>query len=151
MFKIDDYSFHEGLIYQTHHYLVCIIDYLIYSLFSFDGLYILEIILLSVITLLFYRLNRIMTKNKFLTYMLLFFQLIALSPFVSLRAQMYSYIIFLIEILMIEQYLNTSKKDYIILLSLLPLLLINLHGGVIYFYFIIIFAYLLNYLRIHFK
>lgn len=151
MFKIDDYSFHEGLVYQTHHYLVCIIDYIIYSLFSFDGLYVLMVLLLSLITLLFYQFNKMMMKNKFLMYILLFFQIIAISPFVSLRAQMYSYIIFMLEILLIEKYLNNNKKDYLILLSIIPLLLINLHSGVIYFYFIIMATYLLNHFKINYK
>lgn len=148
MFAIDDYSFHVGLVYQTHHYLVCIIDYLVYDLFSLEGLYYLEVLLLSIVALLFYFLNKTLLKNKFLIYVLLFFQLIALSPFVSLRAQMYNYIIFMLEIFVIEKYLNTSKKQYAVILGLLPLVLINLHSGVIYFYFIIIFTYLMNFFKI---
>lgn len=144
MFHIDDYSFHTGLIYQTHHYLVCIISYLVYHFFSLKGLYFLEVILLSIIGVLFYEINKTMIKNKFLIYLLLFFEIMALYPFVSLRAQMYSYIIFMIEILFIEKFLNTNRKKDAIVLALLPLLLINLHSGVIYFYFIIIFTYLMN-------
>jgi len=144
MFHIDNYTFHTGLIYQTHHYLVCIIDYLIYNIFSLKGLYYLEIFLTSIIGLMFYLLNRTLIKNKFLTYILLFFQIISLSSFISLRAQMYSYIIFMIEILIIEKYLNKNRRKYIVLLTLLPLLLVNLHSGVIYFYFIIFFTYFAN-------
>jgi hypothetical protein len=150
MFRIDDYSFHANLVYQTHHFLVCIIDYIVYHLFSFQGLYILENILLSIIFLLFYLINKDKLKNKFLMIMLTFFPILALYSFVSLRAQMYSYIILLLELLTIEKYLNNNKKKHLIILTLLPLLLINLHSGVIYFYFIIMGTYLLNFFKMHF-
>jgi hypothetical protein len=150
MFRIDDYSFHANLVYQTHHYLVCIIDYIVYHLFSFQGLYVLEVILLSAIFLLIYLFNKDKLKNKFLMIMLTFFPILALYSFVSLRAQMYSYIILLLELLMIEKYLNNNKKKYLITLTLLPLLLINFHSGVIYFYFIIMGTYLLNFFKMHF-
>jgi hypothetical protein len=149
MFRIDDYSFHSNLIYQTHHYLVCIIDYIVYSLFSFNGLYILEIILLSIIFLIIYSINKTILKNNFLMLILTFLSIVALSSFISLRAQMYSYIFLLLEILMIEKYLNNNKKDYLIVLLIIPILLINFHSGVIYLYFIIMFTYLLN--RFHFS
>ncbi len=149
MFKIDDYSIHDGLVYQTHHYLVCIINYLVYNLFSFNGLYILEIILGLIIAYLFHSISKNMIKSKFISYGIIFLQMISLSSFISLRAQMYSYIIFLIEILFIEKYLNNNRRKYLALISLLPLILINFHSGVIYFYFIIIATYLLNGLNIN--
>jgi hypothetical protein len=149
MFKIDDYSIHDGLVYQTHHYLVCIISYIVYNLFSFNGLYILEIILGLIIAYLFYLISKDMIKNKFISYGIIFFQMIALSSFISLRAQMYSYIIFLLEILFIEKYLNNNRRKYLVIITLLPLILINFHSGVIYFYFIIMATYLLNGLNIN--
>lgn len=150
MFHIDDYSIHTNLVYQTHHYLVCLLDYIIYHLFSFPGIYILEILLTSLITLLMYKIGKETIKNKFLNYVILFFFLIALSPFISLRAQMYSYIVFLLEILFIEKYLNHNNKRDLAVLALLPLILINFHSGVIYFYFIIMGTYLLNAIKCHF-
>lgn len=150
MFRLDDYSIHEGLKYQTHHYLVSIISYLVYDLFSYEGLYMLELLLVSIIAFLFYLLNKTFMKDKLLIYLFLFIELFALLPFISLRAQMYSYIIFMIEILFIERYLNTNKPSYLIGLTLLPFLLINLHSGVIYFYYIIIGTYLLNIININY-
>jgi hypothetical protein len=63
---------------------------------------------------------------------------------------MYSYILLLLEILMLEKYLNNNKKDYLIILAIIPLLLINFHSGVIYMYFIIMGTYLLNRFKIHY-
>jgi hypothetical protein len=144
MFTIDPYSIHAGLQYQTHHYLICILFYLITSIFSLKGLYFLEIILYGVIAFLFYKLNRKMIQNKFIAYIFLIFELIAFYPFVSVRAWMFSSIIFLIELLCIQNYLSTNKKGYAIALATLPLLLINIHSGVIAVYFIILLTYMAN-------
>ena len=62
---------------------------------------------------------------------------------------MYSYILFLIEIICIEKFLNTKNFKYITVVSILPLFIINLHAGTIFFYFIIIGVYLLSYIRVN--
>ena len=67
---------------------------------------------------------------------------------ISIRAQMYSYIFFLLELIFIEKFLRSKQYKYLIPLSILPLFIINFHAGTIYFYFIIIFVYLLNYIKI---
>ena len=70
-------------------------------------------------------------------------------PFISVRAQMYSYILFLVEIICIEKFLSTKKFRYLALLSVLPLFIINFHAGTIFFYFIIIGVYLLGYIKVN--
>lgn len=148
MFSIDDYSIHTGLVYQTHHYIVSIIDYLAFNLASYNGLYILELLLTSIIAALLYLTNRTLLKSKFLAYILVFVQLFMLTPFISVRAQMFSYIIFILEILFMQKFIKTNKLKYAIFLGVLPLFLINFHSGVIYFYFIVLAVFICNLLRI---
>ncbi|MCX8074417.1 MAG: hypothetical protein N2749_02380 [Clostridia bacterium] len=149
-YGIDNYSIHEGLTYQTHHFLSSIITYIVFNFSQYLGLYLLEIILVLIIATLLYFANRNFVKSKVLSYIFVFVQLFALSPFISIRAQMYSYIIFILEILLVKKYLDTGKRGHAILLGLLPLILINIHSGVIYYYFIILFVYMLNLLKIKF-
>lgn len=150
MFTIDNYSIHEGLIYQTHHYFVCVIEYIIYHVLGFNGLHLLEVVLAVIIAGLFYKNNKYFIKSKFLAYCFLFVELLLMQNFIAVRAQMFSYIVFLIEILCINKFLDTNKKKYFITLCILPLILANFHSGVIFFYFIIILVYMLNILRIKF-
>ncbi len=147
--KIDTYSIHEGLVYQTHHFMVCIISFIVYSYTSFTGLHVLEIFLTCIIATLFYIANRQFVKSKWLSYFWVYIEIIIMSPFISLRAQMYSYILFLLEIIFIEKFLNTSKKKYAIFLTLIPMFIANFHSGVIYLYYIIILLYMFNYSNIN--
>lgn len=152
--EIDNFSIHENLSYHAQHLIVNLIIYNIHSTFNFFGLYIFEIILTCIIAALFYLLNCKFTKNKGLSYVLVYLELLMFSPFISLRAQMFSTIIFLIEILLINKLLygKLSKKgsNYIIvILTLLPILLINLHSGVVAFYYIILGVYLTNLLKVN--
>lgn len=147
----DTFSIHDNLNYVSHHFLVNIITYFVYHIFGFQGLYVLELLLASVLTLLLYLLNRNFIKSKKISYLLLFLELFMLAPFISVRAQMYSYLLFALEILCIEKFLRGKKFGYLAILSLIPLLLINLHAGTIFFYFIILFVYLLNYISVKFR
>lgn len=155
IYEIDNFSVHENLSYQTHHLIANLMIYNIHKMFSFTGLYIFEIILTCLIAVLFYQINKHFTKNKSLSYILVFLEIFMFSPFISLRAQMFSTIVFLLEILLLNKYLyvNTTKKINILILtilSLLPILLINLHSGVIFFYYIIMGVYLFNFSKINF-
>lgn len=144
----DDHSIHENLEYTPQHFLVNIITYFIYNLSGFLGLYIWCIILTCILAILLYIANRLFVNNKIISYMFVFIELFILINFISIRAQMYTYIFFLLELIFIEKFLRSKKITYLILLSLLPLAIINFHAGTIYFYFIIIFVYLLNYINI---
>lgn len=144
----DTFSIHENLEYTPQHFMVNIITYLIYNSAGFLGLYIWCIILTCILALLLYTANKLFIKNKLISYLFVFAQLTLLFNFISIRAQMYSYIFFLLELIFIENFLRKKKYKYLILLSILPLFIINFHAGTIYFYFIIIFVYLLNYTKI---
>ena len=145
---IDEYSIHENLEYTPQHFMVNIITYLIYNFSGFFGLYIWCIILTCILAFLFYVANKLFVKNKLISYLFVFAELSILTPFISIRAQMYSYIFFLLELIFIEKFLRSKQYKYLIPLSILPLFIINFHAGTIYFYFIIIFVYLLNYIKI---
>ncbi len=51
---IDHYSWHKGLSYTSPHWLFDIVNYLIYNVAGFDGLYIFVCILASATMLIFY-------------------------------------------------------------------------------------------------
>jgi len=154
IFTVDNFSVHSDLMYQTHHLFENVIIYKIYNTFNYIGLHVFEIILTCIIAMLFYLVNNQFTKNKKISYVMVFLEMIMFSIFISLRAQMFSSIIFLIEILLINKYLyhTLSKKinnTILIILTLMPILLINFHGGVIFFYYIIIAVYLTNLSKIN--
>ena len=97
----DDFSIHENLKYVSHHFLVNIITFLVYNTFGFVGLYILEILLTLIIAFLFFTANKIFLKSTKLAYFAIFIEMLFMLPFISVRAQMYSYILFLVEIIVL--------------------------------------------------
>jgi hypothetical protein len=146
---IDEYSIHPNLTYQTHHYLVNIFLYFINNIYGFKGLYILQLIITSIVVFLFYTLNKRFLKSN-LAYIFTFVEISIFSYFISVRAQVFSSILFLIELLIINILLYDKISKYkrnllLIILILLPMLIINVHAGVIFFYYIILGCYLVNF------
>ncbi len=145
---VDNFSIHENLEYISHHFMVNIITYFVHLYYDFTGLYILEILLTILLGYLLYTLNKKFVKCKKIAYAFVFIELAMLNGFISIRAQMYSYILFALELILIENFLKKKKIINLIILTIIPFLIINFHAGVIYFYYILIGVYLINYIPI---
>lgn len=150
IWQIDDFSIHDGLYYIAHHFLTDILIYIVYIIGNFTGLYILEIVLAMLLAYCIYLLNYQITKNKFFSLLIIAVQMFLLTQYIAVRAQLISYIIFVLELLILERYQKEYKKRYIIGLCVLPLLLANFHMGVIPFYFIILMVYMIGFFEIKF-
>ena len=57
--------------------------------------------------------------------------------FITARAQLVTYILFIIELFLIEKYLETNKKRFLIGLPIISLLIVNMHCAVWVFFFIL--------------
>lgn len=141
----DHFSWHE-LDYTYPHWLFDIIVYKIYDLGGLNALYITNILVFIVIGISFYFINLKQNKSYFLSLLFSILAVIMLARFVTMRAQLTTYLLFLLEILFIEQLLKTGKKRYIAGLLILCILIANLHAAVWPFYFILMLPYLFEYL-----
>ena len=137
----DHFSFHN-LPYTYPHWLYDIMIYKVYDLFNFKGLYILSILIFIVIGLSFYLINIKINKSYFISLLLSIFATIMIAKNVTARAQLLTYLFFILEIFFIERLLTTSKKKYILFLLLDCLLIANIHSAVWPFYFILMLPYL---------
>lgn len=145
---IDNFSIHEGLYYIAHHYLTDILIYIVYSFSGFSGLYALEIIMALVLAGVLYLLNKEVSCNKIMSAVMLFLQMCIMKAYIAVRAQMISFILFALEILLLEKYMKNKKKRYIIALGIIPILLANFHMGTVPFYFVILGVYILSLIKI---
>lgn len=141
IWEIDDFSVHPNLKYVAHHFLTDVVIYLVYSLGGFLGLYILEIILALIMAGVLYLLNKEISKSKWIAIIFLVLQFLILKNYIAVRAQMISFIVFIIELLLLEKFKKEKKKGYLIGITILPLILANFHMGVLPFYFIILGVY----------
>jgi len=141
----DHFSWHE-LDYTYPHWLFDIIVYKLYDLGGLNALYVTNILVFIVIGITFYFINLKQNKSYFLSLLFSILAVIMLARFVTMRAQLITYLLFLIEILFIEQFLKKGKKGYIVGLLILCVLIANIHAAVWPFYFILILPYLFEYL-----
>ncbi|MBR6689518.1 MAG: hypothetical protein IKL68_05840 [Clostridia bacterium] len=147
---VDPFSMHEGLKYVAHHFFTDVVIYFVYVLGGFTGLYILEILMALGLAWILYLLNKELCGSKKLSYTMLCMQMVLLTLFISVRAQMISYMLFALELLLLEKSRKQDKLKYYIGLGIIPLLLTNFHMGVAPFYFILLGVYGLDALNIKF-
>ena len=143
---LDHFSFHNNLPYTYPHWLYDLFIYIIYSLFGYAGLYISSIVILIIISLVVFKTNITICKNYSMAAFATFLCTLSISGFITSRAQSISYLIFALEILFIEKFLENGHKKYLGGLLLLSLILCNIHVAVWPFYFILYMPYLAEYL-----
>ncbi|MBR4641056.1 MAG: hypothetical protein IKO79_10905, partial [Butyrivibrio sp.] len=69
-----------------------------------------------------------------------------LKDYIAARAQLVTFILFILEILFIEQFLSTKKRRYAIGLIILPIIIANVHVAVWPFYFVLFLPYIAEYI-----
>ena len=153
--KIGDYIVHNGIDMQDHfsihilpytypHWLYDCIIYLIYTIAGLTSLYIFNIITFIVLILLIFYFNYKNCSSKFITLIFTILSIFMLSSYIATRAQVISYIVFILEYIFITNYLNKPNKLYLIGLVILSCLLCNMHVAVWPFYFIIFLPFLVE-------
>ncbi len=133
---------HEGLEYQNSRWLFDIIVAKIYNMYNFIGVYIFVIIVSILQAVCYYIIINKITKKKFLAliYTLLIFGILNIE--FTARAQIISFLLFLLEFYSIERLMETNKKRYFIILMIIPILLINFHAPVFAIYYIFYLPYI---------
>ena len=142
---VDHFSWHE-LEYTYPHWLFDIIVYKLYDLGGLNLLYITNILVFIVIGVTFYIVNLKENKSYFLSLLFSILTIIMLARFVTMRAQLLTYLLFLLEILFIERFLKKGKKGYLAGLLIICVLIANIHAAVWPFYFILMLPYLFEYI-----
>lgn len=141
---VDHFSWHD-LAYTYPHWLYDIIVYKIYDMGGFNALYISNILIFIVIGITFYFVNLKQNKSYFVSLLFSMLTVIMLARFVTARAQLVTYLFFILEIFFIERLLSSSKKRYAIGLFALCVLIANMHAAVWPFYFVLMLPYLFEY------
>ena len=142
---MDHFSIHTGLAYTYPHWLYDVFIYLIYNLFGYTGLYISSITFMFIILLLVFKTNYKITNNNFISTFATFICALALSGFITARAQTVTFILFVLEIYFIESFLKNGKQRNLIGLLLISLIICNIHVAVWAFYYILFLPYLAEY------
>ena len=134
---IDPFSWHQDLEYTYPHWLYDVIIYLIYSIGGIVGIYISTCIFSALLGITIYETNSKLVKNKVVSFVVTIGAMYMLRDYIAARAQLVTFILFSLQIYLMEQLANTSKKRYGIGLIAISILIANLHVAVWPFMFIL--------------
>ena len=142
----DPFSWHQDLGYTYPHWGYDVITYFIYSAFGFTGIYFTTAILACILGILIYKVCSKISKNQVISFIVTIGAMYLLKGYIAARAQLVTFILFILTIYFIEQFLETKKKRYAVGLIIIPILIANLHIAVWPFYFVLYLPYIAEYL-----
>ena len=141
----DPFSYHN-LDYTYPHWLYDVGIYLIYNNWGQTGIYISTIVLAIILGITIYLTNSKLNKNNIISFIITIGSIFILRDYIAARAQLATFILFVLTIYFIEQFLETKKKKYAIGLIIIPILIANLHTAVFPFYFVLYMPYIAEYI-----
>lgn len=142
---LEHFSWHSNLKYTYPHWLYDVIIYLIYNIGGMFGIYISTCIFAAILGIVFFSVNVKINKNQILSFFMTILGLYMLKSFIAARAQLVTYILFILQIYSMEKLLETGKKRYGIYLIIDSLLVANLHVAVWTFSFVLYLPYMAEY------
>ena len=142
----DPFSWHQDLNYTYPHWLYDLITYIVYSIFGMTGIYISTCILSVILGWSIYAVNTKLAKNQFFSFFITMGVMYIIRGYIAARAQLVTFILFILTVYFIEQFLETKKKRYAIALIIIPILIANLHVAVFPFYFVLYLPYIAEYI-----
>ena len=138
----EHFAWHEGLPYTYPHWLYDVGLYLVYNVAGFNGIYISSIVLGIILGVTIYLTNAKLSKNSVITFFTTILILYIGKDFITARAQLITFTLFVLEIYFIEKFLQTKKKRYAIGLLIIPTIIANVHAAVFPFYFVLYMPYI---------
>ena len=142
----DPFSWHENLPYTFPHWAYDVATYLIYSIGGFWGIYIATAILAAILGLAIYFTNVKITKNNLLSFIITIGALYFMRDYIAARAQLVTFILFILTVFFIEKFLETKQKRYAAGLIIIPIIIANVHLAVWPFYFVLYLPYIGEYI-----
>ncbi len=141
----DLYSWHN-LPYTYPHWLYDLGMFMIYNHFGQLGIYISTMIFSALLGISVYALSVKKSNNKVVSLIITLGAIYLMKSFIAARAQLVTFILFVLTVYHIEMFLETHKKRNAIALIIIPLLIANLHCAVFPFYFVLFLPYIGEYL-----
>ena len=142
----EHFTWHQGLPYTYPHWLYDLLIYSIFSIGSFKGIYISTCILSAILGISIYKVNSKLTGNKIISFLVTIGSLYLMKGYIAARAQLITFILFILTVYNIEIFLETKKLRNALALIIIPILIANLHAAVWPFTFVLYLPYIAEYL-----
>ena len=142
----EPFSWHENLEYTFPHWAYDVMIYKIFTIGGMTGIYISTIILASIFGIVMYLVNVNLNKNRSVSFILTIAVIYLMRNYIAARAQLVTFILFLLTIFFIEKFLENRKIRYAIGLIIIPILIANFHTATFWFYFVLYLPYIGEYM-----
>ncbi len=142
----DIFSWHEDLPYTYPHWAYDVMIYLIYNFGGMVGIFISTIVFSCILGILMYFTNYKISKNRPISFAITIGAMYLLKAYIAARAQLITFILLELTILLIENFLETKQKRYAVGMILTSIVLVNMHCTVWPFFFVIFLPYVAEYL-----
>ncbi len=146
---IEPFTIHQGLAFVMQQWLSAIIFYLSYSLSHKFGLFIVCFIINLLILFFTYQLCMLLTKNNYRKSILITIIvdfLLLLFRFITPRPQIFTYLLLIITLYIMELFIKNKKTKSLYFLPLISLLQINFHSSMYFMHFVFLFPYFIYFL-----
>lgn len=146
IYRIDPLSMHEGLNVVVQNWLSASIFWIIYEAFGEMGLLITVLISNFVICYLLYKICMLLSDRNYVLSLLIMFicDITLVSHYIVTRPQIFSFIILLSVIYVLELYISTNNKKYLIALPILSVIEANLHASLWWMIFLFTLPYVID-------
>lgn len=142
----EHFTWHQGLPYTYPHWLYDLGIYIIYAIGGFTGIYVSTCILAIILGITIYKVNSKLTGNKIISFAVTIGSLYLMKGYIAARAQLVTFILFMLVLYNIERFIETKHKRNAIALIIIPILIANLHAAVWPFTFVLYLPYIAEYL-----
>lgn len=142
---VEPFTFHEGLHFVMQQWLTAVSFAAIYELAGTVGLLLFIFILFVLTVVAVYKLCYLISNgNQLVSYMVAVADTLVLFLFMTTRPYPISLLIFLLEIIILERWVRNKKNIELVFLPILSLLLINFHGAMWPFLFVVALPFVID-------
>lgn len=143
-FYIDPFTIHEGLQMIVQQWLTDVIYWCVFHYLGNIGFFIFITLLTYLMLFVHYKLVYLVSNKKLLSVIFTIICGTLWTAYMTSRPQMFTYLILLVELFLLEKYVKTNNKKVLYLLPILSFLQINLHASVWFIQFLIIGTFIVN-------
>ena len=141
---IEPFSMHQGFSFVMQQWLSAVIFYVSYLLFKQWGILLIVCITFILFMYFLYKLCMLLSDNKyFLSTLVTVLSCLFLNIFFTPRPQIFTYLMLMITLYIIELYNKNSKSKAIYFLPLISLLQINLHSSMWFMMYLFLLPYII--------
>lgn len=141
----DHFSWHN-LPYTYPHWLYDVMMYSIYNIGGWTGIYVSTCVFASILGICIYLVNSRLSKNKIISFLVTIAVLYLMKSYIAARAQLVTFILFILLVYNIEKFLENKKIKNAIALLVIQTLIANLHVAVWPFSFVLYLPYIAEYI-----